>query len=340
MPNFISSNPALPGIQEGEARQLQAAQLTQQQAQAARQDETQRKLASFYATPNAATPTQQALNYATTTPGAGGAAMQLAAAGGKEQAAHEDKAMDLLLGGDVQGASAYAQTHSVKSVLALLEHPPLVQEVVAFGSLADKIRPKDPVYRAKFVQAGMEALPKVMNSINPQTNQPYTYREALPVVQEQAMKATAGIPVSQPGAAHMIQDAEGNWYAATGTGANPVGVKGPKPAPKGGRSGLTPAGNSLQRTFTGADGYLYGTLRQPGPNGEIITKQLTDEKGQPIRSGDVTKFAGQVYLKTADQLGGGSVPESQSVANQLYPPAAPPVVTRRYVPGKGFVSVP
>lgn len=339
MPNFITSNPALPGIQAGEARQLQAATIQQQRDQATRQDETQRKLASFYATPNAATPTQQALNYATTTPGAGGAAMQLAAAGGKEQAAHEDKAMDLLLDGDVQGASTYARAHSVTSVLSLLEHPTLTQEVINFGSLADKVRPKDIAYRAKFVQAGMEALPQIMQSVNPQTGQPYTYQEALPLVQAEAMKAAENVPIAQPGA-RMIQDAEGNWYAATGAGANPLGVKGAKPAPRGGRGGITPAGNSIQRTFPGNDGYMYATLRQLGPDGKPRTVQLTDEKGVPIRSSEINKFAGQVYLKTADQLGGGSIPEAQSVAGQLYPPASPPVVTRRYVPGKGFVSVP
>lgn len=345
--DYITSNPAIPGLREAKSADLQTALLRQQQDLTAQQDATQRKLASFYAEPssNAPTtppsPTQKALTYAANTPGAGGIAMQLASAQGKEQSAHEDKAMTLLLNGDTENALSYAQAHKVDSVISLLAHPTLVREVVSFGSLADKIRPKDIAYRAKFVQSGMESLPQIMATQNPATGQPYTYQEALPVVQAMAMKAAESVPISYGHA--YIQDAEGNWYSATPTGAAPLGVKGVKPTPKGGGRGVTPAGNSIQRTFTGADGYLYATLRQPGPNGEIITKQLVDQKGQPIRSGDATKFAGQVYLKTADQPGGGSVSQAQDVASQLYPPqTAPqtPAVTRRYVPGKGFVSIP
>jgi hypothetical protein len=343
MVDYITSNPAIPGLQAAQNTEIQIAQLKRQQEQVAQQDATQRRLASFYATPTTGdpktplSPAQQALTYATQTPGAGEMALQLATAQGKAQEDHEDKAMKLLLDGDAESALSYAQTHKVDSVVSLLAHPTLVREVISFGSLADKIRPKDVAYRAKFVQAGMESLPQVMATTNPATGKPYTYQEALPVVQAKAMKAAESVPISQ-GAAKMIQDAEGNWYAATSTSAAPLGVKGAKPTPKG-SGGRTPAGNSLQRTFSGADGYLYGTLRQPGPNGEIITKQLVDEKGQPIRSSETSKFAGQVYLKTSDQPGGGSIPDAQATADQLYPPKAS-VVTRRYVPGKGFVSVP
>lgn len=310
-PNYLTTNPALPLILGGQERDIQTQQLLAQQQAAQQKDAQQRALASFYATPNPSTPEQQAVNFATSTPGLGSEAMSLATEQRKTNVgidtearkAHEthlEKMMERVKEGDFAAGAAYADQFNLTEGKALFSSPGLALQMHYLLKEADKISPKDPVYDQAFVKNALAVAPKLL--VDPKTGQQRDFKEAFPDIVKAAMQQT------------------------------------PAPVAKG--RGATPAGNSIQRTFTGNDGYLYATMRQPGPNGEIITKQLTDDKGQPIRSGDIAKFAGQVYLKSADQLGGGSIPAAQEVAGQLYKPAPPSAVVRRYVPGKGFVSVP
>lgn len=338
-PQYITSNPAQQGIDAGQDAQLKAALLTKQRADKDTQDANKRALASFYATPEATTPDQKALAYVAKTPGMGDQAVTMATAQSKATASKTDDAMNAALDGDVAKAHAIATQYNLPHVLQLLQQPELTQEVIAFGKTADAVRPKDNAYRAAFVQAGMAELPKIMGSVNPATGQNYTYQEALPLVQRAAMEAAKDVPQPEKGGFKIDRDAQGNILIATSSGLKQTGVKGgAKPGSK------ASAANSIQRTFTGSDGFLYATMRQPGPDGQPITKQLTDAQGQPIRSGDVTKLAGQIYLKSTDQLGGASVPDAQAAASDLYgqrqPEQPAPVQTRRFVPGKGFVAVP
>src|SRR5574340_131019 len=245
---------------------------------------------------------QRAMQLATQTPGGGQLAMQMAqsqmsgeAGARKEREAREDKVLEMLAVGNIQGAKLYAQQNGLNSVLPIFSNP--------------------------------RALAMITTSSQYGFKKGLTGRE-LGKFNEVILEGVAG--------GQSYDEAFANANAAVASMTN---------APRG-RSGngvVSPRrDNPIRRSYTAADGYVYSELKYPDSNGKPMIVQHTDANGSPIRSNEISRFAGQVYLKSAD-LPGASVESAQQVANQLYPSGQQPAPNnnssgkvRRYVPGKGF----
>src|SRR5574340_96790 len=268
---------------------------------------------------------QRAMQLATQTPGGGQLAMQMAqsqmsgeAGARKERENKLDKVHEMISQGNIQGAQQYAQMYGLNEVMPLFKNPRALATVQSLGSFAHKQLGLDGTQAAAFSEAALQAM-----------SQGASYEEAF----AQAYSAIRNMPGK---IAHVTTDDAGNIHAfdAQGRAVQVQGAKG-KATRSGGAGG---AGSTVQRSFADAQGNMWAVMKDGS------TKQLVDGTGNPIMSNEISRFAGQVYLKSAD-LPGASVEAAQQVAGQLYPGQQPTPQSnassgkvRRYVLGKGFVD--
>lgn len=265
---------------------------------------------------------QRALALAARTPGGGNIAMQLAQqkmAGEAGQLSAREKHLDRVHGmlstGNIAGAKQYAQMYGLNELAPMFNNPRALAVTVYSGGFAHKNLGLDGHEAAQFTSSVLENMSKGMN-----------YEDAF----MQANKDVASQPLPYKQA---ITDNAGNVTLLDKYGnARPAtGVKG-KARVGGGGGGPRSASNTVQRSFSDAAGNMWALMR------DGTTKQLMKADGAPLQSSEVSKFAGNVYLKNAD-MPGASVQAARDIANQMYPAPAPqgqPAPTiRKYNPNTG-----
>jgi hypothetical protein len=266
---------------------------------------------------------QRALRLAAQTPGGGQLAMQLAqgqmsgeSAARKDHDAKADKVLELLAVGNVQGAKQYAEFYRLQDVLPMFNNPRAITSVQSLAAYA-KGQGADVSQISAFVNTAMDAM-----------SQGASYDEAFGAAYEQLVNSPGKI-------AHVTTDDAGNVTAFDARGRM-VPVEGARGKSRAPRSGAVGGGSaSVQRSFADVNGNMMALMK------DGTVKQLVDAQGRPIRSSEISQFAGQVYLKAAD-MPGASMESARGIAGELYPGEQPPANSqpkvRRYVPGQGFVS--
>lgn len=273
---------------------------------------------------------QRALQLAASTPGGGEMALQLTqhqqsaqVTQQKERKSRLDKVHELISTGDLQGAQRYAQIHGLNEVLPLFANPRALATVQSLGSFAHKQLGLDGRDAAAFSETALKSM-----------SEGKSYQDAF----IDAYSAIKGLP-SQ--VTRVVTDDAGNVTGITKYGeAVPIqGVRGKS------RSAGVAKASTVQRTFVAQDGSMMAIMKDGS------TKQLTNAQGRPIYSNEINRFAGQVYLKSAD-MPGASIEQAQITARQLYPGGTVPQTTpsvapnaqtnagvvKRFVPGQGFVT--